>query len=340
MSEKIQSLAPQILNAIKEANTILLHLHPSPDTDSAGSALAMMHFLRGIGKQTTVIAGDSKFPKPLEILPGADQILQKNYSEINAGQFDLFLILDSSAPNQISQLTEIVFPSSMTTIVIDHHDSNKEYGQINLVDTSYIAVAQIIYELFELWDVEITQDIAACLFLGIYSDSGGFKYNRTDSKTFEIASKLSKIIPNFPDLIFDLENSNTPERIKYIGLCLNNIQTYFSGRVAISSAKLEDLQRLGIKKSDTEKAAISNYLKSVIGWYIGITIHAKEEDVFGLDFRTRDAQKYDVSKIASALGGGGHKAAAGAELKGPLDQVLEKLLSTIAQLYPDLGQPK
>ena len=116
--------------------------------------------------------------------------------------YDLFIILDSSSPDMISKKGEVVFPESMQTIVIDHHKSNQHFGQINLVDDSYIATCQMLYDLFKEWQILITPDMAVCLMVGIYVDSGGFRYARTTEETFRAGADLARLNPEFTQVLF------------------------------------------------------------------------------------------------------------------------------------------
>jgi phosphoesterase RecJ-like protein len=340
MADPISSLAPQIWDLIQKSQNILLHLHPSPDQDSAGSALAFWWALTNLGKNPVVFSGDSEKPNWLDFLPGGDRVVIKNYFEIHPQNFDLFIIVDASSPDQISKIGNITFTDTLRTIVIDHHQTNRKYAELNLVDTDSPATGQLVYDLFKLWNINFTPEIAACLFTAIYFDTGGFKYPLTTPKTFRIAGDLIDIYPDFSTLIFNMENQNDPENLLFLGLALSSIEHYFQGHVAISAVSYDRLQKLGITKKHTEKMEVSNFLKTVIGWDIGILFVETQPDIIGLSFRTRDFNKYDVSKIAVATGfGGGHPAAAGATLKMPFTQAKKLLLDSIAKTYPDLGEP-
>ncbi len=340
MSDQIKKLSPIIWHEIQKAQNILLHCHPSPDPDSIGSALALYHTLVKLGKKVTVIAGDSEISETNKVLPGSNVILRKNFFQINPVDYDLFLIVDTSSRNQISKLGEVSFPSNLKTVVIDHHTTNDNFADINLIETEYPAAGQMVYEILKNQNVDIDHDTAVCLMLAIYTDTGGFKYPKTTSVTFNIASELAVIAPDYTDYIFNYENQNEKEVIIYKGLALSSIKTYFSGQVAISHIPYKQLQKFKIKKIHTEKSEISNTLKSVIGWYIGICFTESESGRISVSFRTRDEKKYDVAKIAKATGfGGGHPAAAGATLPMSYAKALKLLLDTIHQTYPELGDP-
>jgi bifunctional oligoribonuclease and PAP phosphatase NrnA len=331
-----KSLSDQILETIKGANKILLHLHPSPDGDSVGSSLAMMHVLEGMGKQVVVISGDSEPAQVFSGLPGFEKIINQNYPELEKGEFDLFIIQDTSNSDQISKKGEVIFPEGMKTVIIDHHASNVGFGDINLIDSKAPAAAQVLYELIESWGIEINPDVAICLITGIYFDSL-FRYPGTTSRTFEIAAKLSSIYPDFPSVLFQIENNSDPERVYLTGIAYSNIETHFGGKVAIAIVTQEQMKDKGILKKHIENNEVSNTLKTVKGWDIDISFIEVEPNQFSASFRTRDPERYDVSKVAVELGGGGHKAAAGARISKPLEEAKQILLDSLKKNYPDLA---
>lgn len=336
MTELVKDLAPQILEEIKRAKSILLHCHPSPDPDSVGGVLATMHALEVMGKKVTAIRGDSETPLSFGGLPGFGKLTPKNFFEIDLAEFDLFLILDSGGLNQISRVAPIIFPANIKTIVIDHHATNEKFAQINLVDPTYPATCQILYDLFVSWGVTITPEIAKCLMLGIYADTGGFRFPATTGATFAAAAHLAEIAPDYTSLISFMNNSNTPGVIAFEALALSSVTLYCKGKVAISAVSYAVLQDKKITKAEIFPD-ISNILASVIGWEIGVKIVEDQPGGVKVSLRTRDEKLHDVSKIATALGGGGHKAAAGAYLKTSLEEAVKKVVETIGLIYPELA---
>ena len=335
---EFRETALKIKAEVDRAQTILLCCHPGADPDSAGSVLALMHYLRSIGKNVIAIRGDDELSKGLLTLPGAEKILNKNFTEIDNEEFDLFISTDSSSPDQVTKCGEMTQEAKNKTIVVDHHRTNDGYGFINLLIKDSPATAEIVYDLMAVWSVDIDSNIAKCLFAGIYADTGGFKYPMTDSHTFEVASKLVSLVPDFSQVIFNLENSYAPENVKFLGLALSQIETYFSDKVTISPVPFVEMKAKGIKKIHSEEMEVSNILKSVIGWEVCASLTEQEDGKTSVSLRTRNSEKYDVSKIAKALGGGGHSAAAGATINKPLTEAKEIFLSTVENLYPELGK--
>lgn len=323
----------QILDEIQKAQHILLHCHPSPDPDSVGSVLAMKFALEQLGKKVTAIRGDSEIPQAFMHFPGAHSIVPKNFFEVDLKEFDLFIILDSGSPEMISKINTPIFPLPIKTIAIDHHVSNKSFADINLVDTSSPSVTFILSRLFKEWNVQITPEIASNLFIGMYTDTGGFRFPPTDYRVLQTASDLAKIVPDYHKIIFTMENSQDKESIYAQALALNSIQTFYNDTLAISTISQKDLADKNFSADVISEGHIANILKSVIGWNIAICLVEVEPNLCKMSLRTRDAVKFDVSKLAVALGGGGHKAAAGATLKLPLDEAVKKVVETAKVIY-------
>ena len=330
--------ATQIKKNIDEANRILLHIHPGPDGDSVGSALAFYHALKQMGKKVEVIGGDSPLPNFLSHLPGFSRIKNRNFFQTNLTRFDLFIILDSSDLKFISAVNPPDFPPHLKTINIDHHSTNPEYADLNLIDTNSPATCQILFTLFSKWGFTIDKKIAACLLAGIYTDTA-FKYSYTNWQTFNIAGKLAKIYPEFPSLFAQIDNSNSPKTLKLTSLLLSSVKTYLSGHLAVASISAAKLKKHNLSKSDSKGMDVANLLKTVPGWYIAVTLFEDKPKLVKASFRTNQPQIYDLAKIASLAGqGGGHAAAAGATFNLTLLATREKIVDTIKKLYPQIQE--
>ncbi len=179
----------------------------------------------------------------------------------------------------------------------------------------------------------MTPEIASNLFIGIYTDTGGFRYRPTDYRVLQAASDLAKVVPNYPDIIFAMENSHTKESIYGQALALNSIQTFLNENLVISAVSHKELIKNNFDKDTISEGYVANILKSVIGWNIAVCLIEIEPNQCKLSFRTRDSVTFDVSKLAATLGGGGHKAAAGARLSMPFDDAIAKVVETVKIVY-------
>jgi len=334
ISPLIVEKAPLILAEIHKAQSILLHCHPSPDPDSVGSVLATKFTLQSMGKKVTVIKGDSDIPEAFMHFPGATEIINKNFFEINPNDYDLFIVLDAGSIEQISRLGVFPIPFPIPTIVIDHHASNKGYASlVNLVESNYPATAQVLFDLFILWNVTMTSDIAANLFIGIYTDTGGFRYTGTTAKTLNIVSSLITYVLDFTILISRMENSNKPEDIAFRALALSSIEIFLNGKLALAIVPFEKLVEKNIPVGHAHANAVSSTMRSVGQWLVTGTLIEVAPSLIKLSFRSKDGEQFDVSKLTVALGGGGHKAAAGASMKMSLKEAKELVVSKAKELY-------
>lgn len=333
ISPLIIEKAPIILAEIQKAKSILLHCHPSPDPDSVCSALAMKAACEQMGKKATIIRGDAEvLSDGFARFPGVEAIVGKSFSEVDLNEYDLFIALDSASVERVSAKKPPVFPLPIRSINIDHHKSNTMYADINLVDMCTSATF-MLYQLFALWNIKITHDIAINLFMGMYTDSGGFKYYPIDHRVFQVASDLVKVAPDFVDVIFHMENSQNPQAIYFERLALDSIETFLGDNIAMASISLMQIEENKIQL-DSIHTDIPNKLKSVTGWNIGMMLVEREPGIVKVSMRSRDIEKFDVSKLAVALGGGGHRAAAGIRFSGvTLEEAKEKIVSKAKELY-------
>ena len=332
ISSQIKEHAPLILDAIKKSSSVLLHCHPSPDPDSVGSALAMKFVIEQLGKKATVIKGDSEIPQAFMHFPGAQEIVMKSYWEINPADYDLFIIVDSSITG-VSRIKPVELPSSMKVINIDHHKTNTGSGSINIIDSSYPATGQLLFDILTEMGVTITPEIASNLYIGMYTDTGGFKYEGTTARTYEVAGKLVDLIPSFTNLISRMENSNTVEDMAFTGLALSSIRTFSGGKLGISTVSYQEIQDKHIPDVSLSAGGISSVVRSVAQFDIVAACIEARPGKIRMSFRTNNADRYDVSKIAVALGGGGHRAAAGAVTEKSLEDTVALIVEKVKELY-------
>lgn len=345
MKNDLNTLSPIIYEKILKANRILLNLHHSPDGDSVGCNLAMMWYLKSINKDFSLISGDSSIPMNFSKLPGFKKIVNKNIFEVDLNKFDLYIVLDSSSTDQITKIRPLDLRNKIETIVIDHHGSNLLFGDINLVDKNSPATSQIIYQLFLKWKVKINYEMATALMIGIYSDTGGFKFSQTDTLTFKIASELAKISTDYHKYVFEMENNNTAGKFKFLGLAYDSIENYYHNNVALTAVSHEDIVNANIGNEDISSSDLSSSLKSVVGWNIGISMVERDSSKVIVSIRTRDSYRFDLTKIVQALDrkygeGGGHPAAAGCALYLPLLDAKKYLLTIIKSVYPEFSKMK
>lgn len=333
VAPSIRDASPLIKAEVDKARRILLHCHPSPDPDSVGSVLAMKGVLESLGKTVVAIKGDSPIPAGFMHFPGSDSIEPKNFFEVDLSAFDLFIALDAANVEQISRFKPISLPLPIRTVVIDHHRTNPGYGDVNLIESAYPAVGQILYDLFTTWGVTLSPETALNLFMAIYTDTGGFKYQGTTPRSFEIAAELARLAPSFPQTISEMENSDSPKAMYFRGLALSSIRTFLGGRLALSIVPYTKIAEQGFAPSDVRAGDISAIMRSVKDWDVAGVVFEAEPGKLRVSFRSHDAYRFNVADLAESLGGGGHRAAAGAVMQGSPEAAAETIVANAQKLF-------
>lgn len=314
--------------AIGRSSNALLHLHPNPDGDSMGSALASAGMLKQFGVPSTIIRGDSQIPAYFSHFPGSEQIVPVSFSQVDLSGYQLFLCQDCSALDYVTRSPLPPFPPSLVVANIDHHLSNTGFGHINVVNPAAQSTCEIIYDLAREWRVDITPAMAACLYAGIHFDTVWNPH--ISARTRDIQSRLEEISPQVKTVLKDMTTLD-PQEQAYLDLSLRSITSWFGDKVAMIAVTQEQICSLGVAEWDITRAKgeATSQAASLPG--IEIATHLVETRLgeTRISFRTREPQ-IDVSGIATELGGGGHRTAAGAGLNLPLDQARVEVLNAIA----------
>lgn len=298
---------------ILERDYFVICSHIDPDGDAVGSCLGLWHALKKINKKA-VVCLYSKIPERYRFLPGCDAIV----GEIPANYCNLISI---DAPN-INRLgfSETDWKNSDVnfTFNIDHHESNCSFGDLVMVDSSACASAELIFDLIRELDITMDRDICTCLFTGITTDTGCFKYSNSTAKSHIYAAEciaqgidqeliMKEIYASFPIARLELET-----------MVMSTLK--IKNRVAWACCDLDMLNKCGY--DDTED--IVNRLVEIRDADIAVFFREPEKNVIKASLRSSGAA--NVSQIAANFGGGGHAKAAGAKMNMPMSEAVEKAL--------------
>lgn len=314
----------QILDEIKKAKRILVNCHRGPDSDSVGSATALSKVLQGMGKEVSVVC-PSDIPEDLLFLDGAKNVVKIDYSSYKFSQYDLFLAIDSSNFSMVSGSKTMMIPEDIDFIVIDHHFSNEGFGKINLIDSDMTSTGELLYHIFEDWGVKLDADVSQALLTGIIGDTGCFQYQNVEDRTLEVAAKLIKNGANKDEIIYNIYRNVSFNEVKTWGKIIENMQIDKEHRFVWSVLPITDYQNiLGIDSAKEDAANL--FFPIVRDTDFGIIMEERDDATLSVSFRSRS--DFDVSEVAKEVGGGGHKAAAGARIEGlPYDEAVEKVLA-------------
>ena len=321
----------QIFKEIKKAKKILISCHRGPDPDSIGSSLALYYFLTSIDKEVEIVCL-SDAPDYCDFLPSAKVIKRVDYKKFDFSKFDLFIIPDSGNWSMVVGSDPIEFPQ-ITTVVIDHHKTNKGYGKINLVDDKTSSTAEILYLMFKDLDIKITPEIATALLTGIIGDTGVFQFKGVGTKTLDIAKNLMDLGADKDEIVLHIYNSYEFSLLKLLGEILLKIEKDDENKFLWSAIPF-DIYNKYSRPESTKEVAATMFSRIVKETDFGMIMIETKEKTLAISLRSRT--DFDVSKIALALGGGGHKNAAGATIEGKeYDEAVKEVLLAARKFAKD-----
>ncbi|MGA2490728.1 MAG: DHH family phosphoesterase [Anaerolineales bacterium] len=323
----MKDLQIKIKHLIQAAQRILVTSHIRPDGDAIGSSLALALALLDTGKQVQVVLSDG-LSDSFKYLPSSDLI--KTSAE---GEFDLIICVDCS---DLKRVGNALNGYRTPDIVIDHHSTNDAFGSLNLIESKAVATASVLMRHMRAWGLSITAPIAANLMVGLVTDTLGFRTANTTPESLRQAADLLELGADLSTLYFLSLVRRTFPAAKYWGAGLRSLQ--LSDGIVSASLTIADRHASGYTSNDD--ADLINILSSIEDADIAIIFVEQDENNTKISWRAlkRDV---DVSRIASQFGGGGHKAAAGAEISGALDVIRKRVLKTTRkalQLPIDCGK--
>ena len=306
-----------ILEEIKKANSIVLLGHENPDGDAVGSCLAMKLALEKMGKKADLIMPE--YPKEFSFLPGADSILK----ESDVQSYDLVITLDCATTKLMQNFIKY-FDNAKSKVVIDHHGMNSMYGDYNFVDQEAPACAQLLYVVFNYFNIEITKEIATCLTAGIITDTNGFRNDSVTSETFRITAELCDSGINISKIYQIVFSNKSRVQFELQRLAQNRMEFFEDGKVAYTYITKEDEEKLGCKNGDYD--GIVNIGLNVDGVEVSMFIRDTPK---GARCSLRAKDYVNVAEVALLFGGGGHIKAAACTVQGTIDQAKTQILNRV-----------
>ena len=316
----MNDLQNKIRNRIQAAQRVLVTSHVRPDGDAIGSSLALALALLDAGKQVQVVLSDG-IPANFKQLPGADMVRTKA-----EGEFDLIVSVDCS---DLKRIGDALDGYHAPDIIIDHHVTAEGFGTLNLIEPEAVATASVLTRHMREWGLTITMPIAANLITGLVTDTLGFRTSNTSPESLRQTADLMELGVDMSALYYRSLVRRTFVEAKYWGAGLSSLERAdgiiwatltIADRKASGYTGLDDSDLINIVSSidDAEIALMfveQNSRKTKVSWR-GLKPHV------------------DVSQIARQYNGGGHRAAAGAELSGSLSEVREKILEATRKILP------
>lgn len=330
----------EIIHHLGEAQNIIITAHKNPDGDALGSTLGLYHALQNAGKNCTVVLPDG-FPSFIAWMPSADKILLfDSMKEKVVEQFkkaDLVFCLDYNSLDRTGELSAIIQDCPAPRILIDHHpfpsdEFNVLYSDIFPSSTSEMVVEML---LAVQWGQMIDEKSATCLYTGIVTDTGSFRFSCTSSRTHEIAGQLIQrgaANAHIHDLLFDTQSES---RLKLLGYALSEkMIVNHALKTAYIVLTQAELKRFHYRKGDTE--GMVNYGLAIQGIKVA-AIFVEHEELIKISLRSKG--KVPVNELSrNNFSGGGHTNAAGGKWEGDLESLLKKWNEVLPPFINEHGE--
>ncbi|HEX7413504.1 MAG TPA: bifunctional oligoribonuclease/PAP phosphatase NrnA [Bacteroidia bacterium] len=328
----------ELKKLVSKAETISIVTHVNPDGDAMGSSLGLYHYLKSKGKNVKVIVPNA-FPGFLAWMPNSKQVMVfESNEEVVKKQIsksEVVFILDFNNYKRIDTLGELIKNSSAKKVVIDHHQKPDTCFDFYFHDEKASSTCELIYDFICGIDSKkvVDKKMATCLYTGIMTDTGSFRFASTTQKTFQVAAALIEAGAQNASIYANVYDDYTQHRLKLLGYCLHEklvfIPEYNAAYMALSE---EELKRFGFKKGDTE--GIVNYALSVSGIELS-AFFSEKEGAIRISFRSKN--KFDVNSFARAnFNGGGHINAAGATSLLSLNDTVSKFIELLPKYKAEL----
>jgi bifunctional oligoribonuclease and PAP phosphatase NrnA len=313
MEKNNRAAVQEIREKIQQAERFLIASHIRPDGDAVGSVLGLGLALEDAGKQVEMVLADG-VPGTFDHLVGADRIKKR------AGlKPDLVITVDSS---EASRVGSVLDGFGTADINIDHHITNPNYARTNLVDPEAVATAEILARCIPEFGLKINSTVADALLTGIITDTIGFRTSNMTPKALRVAAELMEAGANLSDLYTKGLIRRQYEAARLWGVGLSKLKR--DGPLIWTSLTLADRRSIGYLGRDD--ADLINVIAAIEGAAIAVLFIEQSSSLVKVSWRAQPA--YDVAQLALTFGGGGHPAAAGAEIRGSLDEVQDAVLKS------------
>jgi phosphoesterase RecJ-like protein len=305
----------EVLNQISRRKTFILTSHARPDGDAVGSALACCQILHSMGKQANVVLSGG-VPVIYRPLPHSDTVVRTTEQ---APEAEVAIILECDSV----QRTCLAGLDGHYLINIDHHATARPFADVNWIDPNACATAEMIFRLARTAEVEISPDIATCLYTGLLADTGSFCFHGTTERTFALAQELVRCGADPVRIAQDVYFSNPISKMRLLGGALSTLQR--DGNLVWMHVDRAAMEHYRASEEDCE--GLANYALAIAGIEVALLFREQPDGNFRVSLRSKGA--VNVAAIAKTFGGGGHECASGCGVEGPLAAATQRVLAQL-----------
>lgn len=309
-------------NIVKNSKNILIISHVNPDGDTLGTMCALRSVIYTQYKKKPEMLILSKLPKIYEFLPNIKEAKTLDKFD-KSREYDLVIAVDVASLDRIID-AQILFNKAKFTVNIDHHQTNNKYGKLPFVDAQASSSGEVLYKMLKELDWQICLDTVVSIYTAILTDTGGFRFENTNSEVFKIAADLTKKGINPKELYKKCYESKSKEIVLFQGYCVGKAVFANKDKVAYTTIYKKDMEKF--KVGDDATDGIAETLRGIVSTEVSFVVKEVDSKLCKISMRSKHI---DVAKVCSVFGGGGHKFAAGCTTKASCEESIKLILDEI-----------
>lgn len=311
----------EIFALIEKAKKVLVISHVNPDGDTLGSACALR---LAIGQKADVLVQNLKGDGVPDVYRFLPDIASAKTLRTVQDVYDLVITVDVASVDRITGVGRQIFDKCQNTVNIDHHKTNKGFAKLNAIVSNVSSCCELLYDIFVENNIKITKDIADCLYVGVLTDTGSFRYESVTPKTFQVASKLIEAGTDPSDIAQKCYENKSREMVLFQAYCVSKAEFLCHNRLCCATVQDVDMQKFGAKDEHTE--GICETLRSISSVEVAFVMKEIDQNAVKVSLRSKEL---DVTQITARFNGGGHQRAAGCTINKPLKIAKELLIEEI-----------
>lgn len=312
----------QLNDIIKSSKNILLISHINPDGDTLGSICSMYEIIKNNYKKECELLCFSKIPKVFEFLPNISKIKTLDGFD-KSREFDLVITLDVAAEDRMGD-TKILFDKGKFTVNIDHHKTNRNFADLNIIDADASSCSEVLFYIYKNLNLKLNSDICTCIYTGIFTDTGGFKYTNTTEHALKAAAELVSKGANPNDVYKRIYESSSKNQVLFQAYCVSKSVFCNNDKVCYTTVYKKDIEKFNAAEDCTE--GLTEKLRAIVTTEIAFTVKQLGANLSKVSMRSKTV---DIAKICEIFGGGGHTNAAGCVMKCSVEESVKKILEEI-----------
>ena len=316
-----------LISGLEKARNILIISHVNPDGDTLGASVAMFLALsKKYSDKEIIVTALNSIPELYEFVPSIEKITPIE-NLVPDKIFDIAIAVDVASKDRMTKALNF-FEQAKMTVNIDHHKTNNEYGNINFVEPNASSASEVVFKLLKNCNFEIDEAVADCLYTGIMTDTGSFRYENTSEHTFEIASELIALGANPCKISKAYYDCRPKAMVSLHAYAVCNATFLFNDKVAYTYVTKEAFEKCHAKDEHTD--GIAELLRQIKTVELAFVL---KETSMGHTKISMRSKSIDCAKLCEKYDGGGHAHAAGCTIKKPPQIALDKLLEDIKVYY-------